>query len=55
MIDHTAAVFKLNNSNHQSSAGPHLLLLSDNETVLDTKLPLSIQLASGANVQLLYQ
>ena len=55
MIDHTAAMFKLNNSNHQSSAGPRLLLLSNDETVLDTKLPLSIQLASGSDVQLSYQ
>lgn len=55
MIDHIASMFKLTNNCHQPSAGPCLLLLSDDKTVLDVKSPLSTQLTSGSDIQLTYK
>ena len=55
MIDHIAAMCKFSNNCHQHLAGPRLLLLSSDKTVLDVSLPLGTQQTSGSDIQLVYQ
>jgi len=54
VIDHVAAMFKVKNTNHQSTSEAKLVLSSNEDTVLDVRLPLSSQQSNGSTITLSY-